>query len=51
VSRDGREPLLEAIGDKLRREEVKHRYTNREPVFGQLKWNSRKPLMDLRGLA
>lgn len=53
VSRDGREPLLEAMRQKLRSEEGKRIYKKRgytvEPVFGQIKWNGRKPLMDLRG--
>ena len=44
---------MEAIGQKLRGEEgeriyEKHRYTA-EPVFGQIKWNGRKPSMDLCG--
>jgi len=54
VSRDGREPLLEAMRDKLRSEEGRQIYKNRgytvEPVFGQLKWDGRKLSMDLRGL-
>ena len=54
MSRDGREPLLEALRDKLRNEEGKQIYKKRgytvEPVFGQLKWDGRKPLMDLCGL-
>ena len=54
VSRDGREPLLEAMRQKLRSEEGKQIYKKRgytvEPVFGQMKWDSRKPSMDLRGL-
>jgi len=54
VSRDGREPLLEAMRDKLRSEEGKRIYKKRgytvEPVFGQLKWDGRKLSMDLRGL-
>ena len=53
VSRDGREPLLEAMRQKLRSEEGKRIYTKRgytvEPVFGDVKWNGRKPSMDLRG--
>jgi transposase len=54
VSRDGREALLEAMRQKLRSEEGKriygkHGYTE-EPVFGQIKWDGRKPSMDLRGL-
>ena len=53
VSRDGREPLLEAMRQKLRSEEGKRIYTKRgytvEPVFGDIKWNGRKPSMDLRG--
>jgi len=54
VSRDGREPLLEAMREKLRSEEGKRIYKKRgytvEPVFGQIKWGSRKPSMELRGL-
>jgi len=54
VSRDGREPLLEAMRDKLRSEEGKQIHKKRgytvEPVFGQLKWDGRKLSMDLRGL-
>lgn len=54
VSRDGREPLLEAMREKLRSEEGKRIYNKRgytaEPVFGQIKWNGRKPSLDLRGL-
>jgi transposase len=54
VSRDGREPLLEAMRDKLRIEEGRQIYKKRgytvEPVFGQLKWDGRKLSMDLRGL-
>lgn len=41
VSRDGREPLLEAMRDKLRSEEGRQIYKKRtytvEPVLGQLK--------------
>ncbi len=55
VTRDGREPLMEAMRQKLRSEEGKEIYKKRaytvEPVFGQLIWNSRKPSMSLRGLA
>ncbi len=54
MSRDGQEPLLEAMRDKLRSEEGKQIYKKRgytvEPVFGQLKWDGRKLSMDLRGL-
>ena len=61
MSRDGREPLLETMRDKLRSKEGS-RYTRSastrlpaagkvEPVFGQLKWDGRKLSMDLRGLA
>lgn len=54
VSRDGREPLLEAMRQKLRSEEGKHIYKKRgytvEPVFGQMKWNGRKSSMSVRGL-
>jgi hypothetical protein len=39
---------------KLRSEEGKRIYKKRgytvEPVFGQIKWDARKPSMDLRGL-
>ena len=53
VSRDGREPLLEDMRQKLRSEDGKRVYAKRqytvEPVFGQMKWNGRKPVMDLRG--
>jgi len=53
VSRDGREPLMEAMRQKLRTEEGKQIYKKRgytvEPVFGDIKWNGRKPSMDLRG--
>jgi len=53
VSRDGREPLLEAMRQKLRSEVGKRIYAKRgytvEPVFGDIKWNGRKPSMDLRG--
>jgi transposase len=53
VSRDGREPLLEAMRQKLRTEEGKQIYAKRgytvEPVFGEIKWDGRKLSMDLRG--
>ena len=53
VSRDGREPLLEAMRQKLRSEEGKRIYAKRgytvEPVFGEMKWDGRKPSMNLRG--
>jgi len=53
VSRDGWEPLLEAMRQKLRSEERKRIYKKRgytaEPFFGQIKWNGRKPSMDLCG--
>jgi transposase len=53
VSRDGREPLLEAMRQKLRSEEGKRIYAKREytvePVFGHIKWDGRKPSMSLRG--
>jgi transposase len=53
VSRDGREPLLEAMRQKLRSEEGKRSYAKRgytvEPVFGEIKWDGRKLSMDLRG--
>ena len=54
VSRDGREPLLEAMRQKLRSEEGKRIYKKRgytvEPVFGEIKWDGRKHSMDLRGI-
>ncbi|MFC1982618.1 transposase [Chloroflexota bacterium] len=54
VSRDGRELLVEAMSQKLRSEDGKQIYKKRgytlEPVFGDIKWNGRKPSMDLRGL-
>ena len=54
MSRDGREPLLEAMGQKLRSEVGKRIYKKcgytLEPVFGQIKWDGRKLSMDLRGL-
>jgi transposase len=53
VSGDGREPLTEAMREKLRTEEGKQIYKKRgytvEPVFGEIKWDGRKPSMDLRG--
>ena len=53
VSRDGREPLMEAMRQKLRTEEGKQIYKKRgytvEPVFGEIKWDGRKLSMDLRG--
>jgi len=53
VSRDGREPLLEMMRQKLRSEEGKRIYAKRgytvEPVFGEIKWDGRKLSMDLRG--
>jgi hypothetical protein len=53
VSWDGRELLLEAMREKLRTKEGKQVYARRgytvEPVFGEMKWDSRKPSMDLRG--
>ena len=53
VSRDGREPIMEAMREKLRSEEGKQIYKKRgytvEPVFGEMKWDGRKPSMDLRG--
>ena len=53
VSRDGREPLLEAMRQKLRTDEGKRIYAKRgytvEPVFGEIKWDGRKPSMSLRG--
>jgi len=53
VGRDGREPLLEAMRQKLRTEEGKRIYAKRgytvEPVFGGMKWDGRKPSMNLRG--
>jgi transposase len=54
VSRDGRELLLEAMRQKLRSKGGKRIYAKRgytvEPVFGEIKWNGRKPAMNLRGL-
>ncbi len=45
---------MEAMRQKLRSEEGKQLYEKRgytvEPVFGQIKWDGRKPSMDLRGL-
>jgi len=45
---------LEAMRDKLRSEEGRQIYKKRgytvEPVSGQIKWDGRKPSMDLRGL-
>ena len=45
---------MEAMMQKLRSEEGKRIYKKRgytaEPVFGQIKWDGRKPSMDLRGL-
>lgn len=53
VSRDGREPLVEAMRQKLRSEDGKQIYKKRgytvEPVFGEMKWDGRKPSMSLRG--
>jgi len=53
VSRDGREPIMEAMREKLRSEEGKQIYKKRgytvEPVFGEMKWDGRKLSMDLRG--
>ncbi len=53
VNRDGREPLMEAMRQKLRSEEGKQIYKKRgytvEPVFGEIKWDGRKLSMDLRG--
>ena len=44
---------MEAMRQKLRSEEGKRIYAKRgytvEPVFGDIKWNGRKPSMDLRG--
>ena len=44
---------MEAMREKLRSEEGKRIYAKRgytvEPVFGDIKWNGRKPSMDLRG--
>jgi len=55
VSRDGREPLMEAMRQKLRTEEGKQIYKKRgytvEPVFVEIKWDGRKLLMDMRGSA
>jgi len=53
ISHDGREPLLEAMRQKLRSEEGKEIYKKRaytvEPVFGEMKWDGRKLSMYLRG--
>jgi hypothetical protein len=47
------EPLLEAMRQKLRSEEGKRIYKKRgytvEPVFGEMKWDGRKPSLGLRG--
>ena len=44
---------MEAMRQKLRTEEGKQIYAKRgytvEPVFGEIKWDGRKPSMDLRG--
>ena len=44
---------MEAMRQKLRSEEGKRIYAKRgytvEPVFGEIKWDGRKPSMDLRG--
>ncbi len=44
---------MEAMRQKLRSEEGKQIYKKRgytvEPVFGHLKWDGRKPSMELRG--
>jgi hypothetical protein len=44
---------LEAMREKLRSEEGKRIYAKRgytvEPVLGEIKWDGRKPSMDLRG--
>ena len=44
---------MEAMRQKLRSEEGKRIYARRgytvEPVFGEIKWDGRKPSMDLRG--
>lgn len=53
VSRDGREPLLETMREKLRSEEGKRIYGKRghtvEPVFGQMKQGGRKSGVEVRG--
>jgi transposase len=53
VSRNRREPFLEAMRQKLRTEEGKQIYKKRgytvEPAFGEMKWDVRKPAMNLRG--
>ncbi len=45
---------MEAMRQKLRSEEGKQIYKKRgytvEPVFGEMKWDGRKPSMNLRGL-
>ena len=44
---------MEAMRQKLRSEEGKRIYAKRgytvEPVFGEMKWDGRKPSMSLRG--
>ena len=44
---------MDAMRQKLRSEEGKRIYAKRgytvEPVFGEIKWDGRKPSMDLRG--
>lgn len=53
ISRDGREPLLEVMREKLRSDEGKRIYGKRaytvEPVFGEIKSDGKKPSMELRG--
>ena len=45
---------MDAMRQKLRSNEGKRIYAKRgytvEPVFGEIKWDGRKPSMDLRGL-
>jgi len=53
ITRDGREPLQKKMRDKLRSEEGKEIYKKRsytvEPVFGNMKWNRSKTIMNMRG--
>ena len=54
LTRDGREGLLEAMREKLRSQEGREIYKKRlytvEPVLGDMKWNRRKLIMNLRGV-
>lgn len=53
IMRDGREPLQEAMREKLRSPSGKEIYRKRsytvEPVFGDMKWNRAHLIMSLRG--